>query len=291
MTSRSELEEIERIHRASFDAGNVFERSGDTLVLVVNNKRTSPLPVPPVPHLSFTGPSLSRIGDLGDVGVRGEGLEEVDSGFGLADRLNGGRDDEWHFLDLLNSVTSSENQRRESRRSHGRGDGVSLLVLVDLDVPFPPSLGRGKHSSSSAHVSKGGLTGSLGSSTTHDEGYERQPDQYPMIRQRSGDRPFQRQHMAVVGSLPSTLQRMLADLLCTRRVDSLWTCWTTSRRIGGGKDAGQGERARGVSLGGPDSDGGSSGHLDWTAARMSDYSLLIVQLCSRFEVVLTYFEG
>ena len=40
------------------------------------------------------------------------------------------------------------------------------MVLVDLDVPFPPSLGRGKHSTTSAHVSESSLSGSLGTTTT-----------------------------------------------------------------------------------------------------------------------------
>lgn len=81
-------------------------------------------------------------------------------------RLDVGRDDEGAFLDLLDSVTSSENKGWEGRCGESRSDGVSLLVLVDLDVPFPPSLGRGEHSTTSAHVTESSLSGSLGTTTT-----------------------------------------------------------------------------------------------------------------------------
>lgn len=55
--------------------------------------------------------------------------------------------------------------------SGGRGGGVqnSLLALVDLDVPLAPDLGRGEHATGTAHVTEGGLTGTVGT-TTRDTG-------------------------------------------------------------------------------------------------------------------------
>lgn len=166
VTSRSELEEVQRLDGTSLDTWNVLECSNDSFILGVNDQRSPSLPVPPVPQLSFSSPDLSRVGDLGDVGVSGNGLQKLDGSSGLLGRLDGRRNDEGTFLDLFDSVTSSEDEGWESRCSESRSDGVSLLVLVDLDVPFPPSLGRGKHSTTSAHVSESSLTGSLGTTTT-----------------------------------------------------------------------------------------------------------------------------
>lgn len=44
-----------------------------------------------------------------------------------------------------------------------------LLALVDLDVPLPPDLGGSEHATGSAHVTKGGLAGTVGT-TTRDTG-------------------------------------------------------------------------------------------------------------------------
>ena len=40
-----------------------------------------------------------------------------------------------------------------------------LLVLVDLDVPLAPDLGRGEHATGAAHVTEGSLTGAVGTTT------------------------------------------------------------------------------------------------------------------------------
>ena len=44
-----------------------------------------------------------------------------------------------------------------------------LLALVDLDVPLAPDLGRGEHATGAAHVTEGGLTSTVGT-TTRDTG-------------------------------------------------------------------------------------------------------------------------
>lgn len=45
----------------------------------------------------------------------------------------------------------------------------SLLAKVDLLVPLPPDLGRGEHATRTAHVTEGGLTSTV-STTTGDTG-------------------------------------------------------------------------------------------------------------------------
>ena len=165
MSTRGELEEVELVDRAGLDTWDVLERTNKSLILLVDDERAPSLPVSPVPHLSLTGSDLARVGNLGDIGVGRDGLEELDSGLGLGGRLDGGRDDKGNLLDLLDSVTSGEDKGWEGRSGDGRGNGVSLLVLVDLDVPLPPGLGGSEHSTTSAHVTESGLTGSLGTTT------------------------------------------------------------------------------------------------------------------------------
>jgi len=61
VTTWGELEEVKSIDRASLDTWNVFESSNDTLILGVNDKGTTSLPVTPVPHLSLSGSEFSGV--------------------------------------------------------------------------------------------------------------------------------------------------------------------------------------------------------------------------------------
>ena len=140
VSSGSELEKVEGSDVASLDSGNVSESSNDTVVLVVNNERTTSHSVLSSSSLSFTGSDLLGGDDLGDVGVGVHSLEGGDGGLGLGDGLDGGGDDEGNFGNVLDSVTTGEDEGGESGGGNG-GDGrVSLLVQVDLDVPLSPDL-------------------------------------------------------------------------------------------------------------------------------------------------------
>lgn len=167
VTSWGELEQVELVNWAGLDTWDVLEGSNDTLILGVDDEGSSSLPVSPVPHLSLSSSDLSGVGNFGDVGVGGNGFEELDGGLGLVDRLDGRGEDEGNFLDLLDSVSSGKNQRWEGRSGNGGSDGVSLLVLVDLYVPSSPGLGWGEHSTTSAHVTEGSLSRSLCTTTRH----------------------------------------------------------------------------------------------------------------------------
>ena len=157
VSSGGELEEIEPSNVNELDSGDVSESLDDSVVLVVDDQGSSSHSVPSSSHLSLSSSDLPGVGDLDDVGVSLGSLEESDGLLGLGVGLGGVGDDEGDLLDLLDSVSSSENERGEGRGGESRDDGESLLVLVDLDVPLPPDLGGSEHSSTSAHVSEGGL--------------------------------------------------------------------------------------------------------------------------------------
>ena len=63
-------------------------------------------------------------------------------------------------------MTAGEKERWESGGSKGRDNGETALVLVDLDVPLAPGLGRGEHTTTTAHVTEGSLARTVGSTTT-----------------------------------------------------------------------------------------------------------------------------
>ncbi len=132
VTTWCELKEVKSGNWASLNTWDVSESLDETFILVVNDERTTTLSVTPVPHLSLTGTDLSGVGDLDDIGVSLDGLEELNGDLGLGHGLGGVGDDEGNLLDLLDSVTTGEDEGWESRGGKSRGHSVSALTLVDL---------------------------------------------------------------------------------------------------------------------------------------------------------------
>jgi len=167
MTTRRELQEVKSPHVNELDTGQVAERLDNTIILIVDNKGATALTMSAVPQLSFTSTEFAGVGDLDDIGIRVKGLEESNSLLGLCERFGGVLDHERDLLDLLDAVTTGKDERWESGSSKSRDNGEAALVLVNLDVPFAPGLGRSEHASSTAHVTEGSLTGAVSSSTTN----------------------------------------------------------------------------------------------------------------------------
>jgi len=68
---------------------------------------------------------------------------------------------------LINSMSPCLNQRKNSRSCQSRANSISLLVNINLSMPSSPCLEWGKHSTFSCHVTKGGLSSSLGATTSY----------------------------------------------------------------------------------------------------------------------------
>lgn len=167
VTTGSELKKIQSPDVDNFDTRQVAESLNNAIILVVDNKRTTALTVPTVPQLSLSSTELTRVGNLDNIGVSTQGLEEGNSLLGLFEGLGGVSDNERNFLDLLDTVTTSEDKGREGGGGKGRDNSEAALVLVDLDVPFAPGLGRSEHASTTAHVTESSLTGAVSSSTSY----------------------------------------------------------------------------------------------------------------------------
>jgi hypothetical protein len=157
MATRSELKEIQSPHVDELNAGQVAESLDNAVVLVIDNKGTTALTMSAVPELSFASTEFTRVGDLDDVGVRVEALEESDGLLCLGERLGGIFNNERNFLDVLDAVATGKDQGGQGRGSESRDNGEAALVLVHLDVPFAPGLGGGEHTSTAAHVAEGSL--------------------------------------------------------------------------------------------------------------------------------------
>lgn len=240
VSSGSELEEVEAADVDELNTGKVAEGLDDTVVLVVDNEGATALAVATVPELALSSTDLAGVGDLDNIGVGLQGLEEGDSLLGLGESLDLGSDNEGNLLDLLDAVATSENEGRQSRSSESGDDGESALVLVDLDVPLAPGLGGGEHATTPAHVTEGSLAGTVSSSTTNTGNTGDSATSSPRL---SG---------GLVTSLLAHSVR-LALVFGDALVDLLDDIETD----GGGEDRGEREGGGGLSGGGANVDGGS----------------------------------
>jgi len=76
-------------------------------------------------------------------------------------------DNQWDLWDLVDSVTSSHDQSWDSGCGQSGCNCESALVDIDLSVPSSPDLDGAEHSTSSAHVSEGSLSGSVGTTSVN----------------------------------------------------------------------------------------------------------------------------
>lgn len=157
VTTRSELEEVEPPYIDELNTRNIAEGFDDTLILVVNNKRATALTVPAVPEFALSSTELARVGDLDDIRVSFEGLQESNSLLGLGERFGGARYNKRNFLDLFDAVATGEDEGRESGSGESGYNSEAALILIDLDVPLAPGFGGCEHASSTAHVTESSL--------------------------------------------------------------------------------------------------------------------------------------
>lgn len=166
MASRSELEEVEMVDADLLDSREIAEGAVEWSLLVIDDQRSTLLGVTSVSQLSLSGAELARALHLLDISVCLQSLEDLDGSGGLGDLGDGGiSNDEWNLSDSLDAMSAGEDQRSGRGGSQSGDDGVTLLVEIDLSVPSAVDLGWGEHASTTAHVSVGSLSGSVGSSS------------------------------------------------------------------------------------------------------------------------------
>lgn len=149
VTTGGKLEQVQVTDINSLNTGNVAESLGNTVVLTVDDKRSTTLTVTAVTDLTNTSAELAGVGNLDDISVSIESLEESNSFLGLGKSLGLIGNDKRNFLDLLNAMSTSKDKGGKSRSSQGRGSSIAALVLVDAYVPLSPGLGRSEHATGS----------------------------------------------------------------------------------------------------------------------------------------------
>lgn len=157
VSTRGKLEEIQAPNIDELDTRQVAECLNNAVVLVEDDKRATTLAVAAVTHLTLASTEFTRVRHLSDIRVGIQGFEESDSFLGFLEGLCCTLNYEGNLSNLLNAVTTGQDKGWKGR-SCKCGDGSkATLILVDLDVPFAPSLGGSKHTTATAHVSKGSL--------------------------------------------------------------------------------------------------------------------------------------
>ena len=175
VTTGGELEEVESVHGAGLDTGDVAEGTDELLAVdlgVVDDQGTAALAETAVTELTLTGAHLLGLLDLDEVGAGTEGLEEGNGGLGLGQgsTLEGlGVDDQRDLGDVGDTVTAGEEEGGDGRSSEGRGGSETSLADVDLLVPLTPDLGGSEHTTGTALVTERSLTSTV-STTTRDTG-------------------------------------------------------------------------------------------------------------------------
>lgn len=264
MSTWSELQQVEGSHVAGLDTWDVSESLDKTLVLVVDNQRTSSLNKSSVSHLTLTGTHLLGFDNLDNVAVGSDRLEQRNSLLGLGDGLNVVGNDKWDLWDLFNSVTSGEDKRLNGRSSNGRSGGVTLLIVVHLDVPLSPDLGGGKHTTGTTHVTESSLTGTVSTTTT---------DTWNTGNGTTGTPRLSRGLVTSLGGDGVSLSLVLVHS-GENRVDNIGT-------DGCAEDSWKSNlRGRWLSLGGDDANLGACGHFGgWCFGWMRNFSIFFTDGC------------
>ena len=171
MSTWGELEKVQGEDGGSLNTGNVAESKRKLLSIdlwVIDDQWAATLAVTAATELTLSGAELAGSLNLGDIGTSSNRVEESD---GSGSAGNGGTsedlrvDDQWDLWDGRDLVSASHQEGWDRGSSQGRGSSETLLAKVDLLVPLAPDLSWGEHATGAAHVTEGGLSSAVGSTT------------------------------------------------------------------------------------------------------------------------------
>merc|ERR1711962_674106 len=167
MRAWREFQQIQSVNGYQFHTRKISECLFYSMIFVVYNQRTSSHNVSSVPHFSFPTSDLFRLLAFLDIIICTQCFQQRYSCFGFGEAFDGVCADDWNFRDVVNLVSSCHQQGRDSTGCQCRAHCISPLFLVNGTVPSAPGFSWGEHASTSAHVTKGSLTGSVSTTTTH----------------------------------------------------------------------------------------------------------------------------
>jgi len=166
VATRGQLQKVELADLDGVDTWDVSEGLGQTLVLVIDDKRSTLLDAPAVTHLSLSGPHPLGLVDLVDVVVGPVPLQEDHGLLGLGKGLDLVRHNQGALGGSLDTVTFGHDEGWDASGSDGGDHGVPLLGDGDLAVPPPVDLGGSEHVTSTAHVAESSLAGTVSATST-----------------------------------------------------------------------------------------------------------------------------
>jgi hypothetical protein len=170
VTTGSQLSEVKSVDVGDFNTGEVSDGSGEGGVfIVVDEKGTSSEIVSSVSEFTLTSSDGLGVGNSFNIFVSTESLQEGNDVSSLFNNFELVIDDQRKVGDVVNSVTSGEDEGSDGGGSQSGGNGVSLLLDVNLSVPSSPGLQGSEHSTLSTRVGEGTLSSS-GSTRSTDSG-------------------------------------------------------------------------------------------------------------------------
>lgn len=164
-SSWGSLEKVQSVDMTEVNSWNVTESMDDTVVLSIDHKGSLSGDITSVSSLTRSTTEMAGFLDSVQVSSETQLSEELNSNLCLVDLLEGIINNQWHLRDIRDAVTSGHDQSWKSRGGDGRSHGMSLLGLVGGSMPSSPGLVRGKHVTSTAHISEGTLARSAGTTT------------------------------------------------------------------------------------------------------------------------------
>jgi len=173
VTTRSKTEEVEAGDLAKLNTRKVAESTSEGTRLVIDDKRTNTGGETSVSALSSSSADVLGVVRALNIIVSVDGLQESNSSLGLLhSRESIVGNDEGDLRDVVDAVSTSHNQRGKGTGSKSGADSHTLLVKIHTTMPSSPDLVRSEHATTSAHVTEGGLTGTVGSTSrdTRDTG-------------------------------------------------------------------------------------------------------------------------
>jgi len=170
VTTGGELSEVKSVDVGDFNTGDVSDGSDEGGVfIVVDEKGTSSEIVSSVSEFTLTGSEGLGVGNSFNIFVSTESLQEGNDVSSLFNDFELVIDNQRKVGDVVDSVTSGEDEGSDGGGSQSGGNGVSLLLDVNLSVPSSPGLQGSEHSTLSTRVGEGTLSSS-GSTRTRDSG-------------------------------------------------------------------------------------------------------------------------
>jgi len=168
VTTGGELLKVKSVDVGDFNTGEISNSSeeGDVLV-AIDKEGSSSKSVSLVSELTLTRLDNLRVGNSFNIFVGTESLQESNGILGLFNTFEFIVNNQRKVGDILDSVTSGENEGSNSGSSESSSNGVSLLLDIDLSVESSPGLQGGKHTTLSNGVSEGTLSSSVGTGATN----------------------------------------------------------------------------------------------------------------------------